>query len=301
MTLNRVSCPECGAGLKSPSGFNPGQTVCCPKCETYFAVEEPADEPKKALAAGAGTGKKPTKAAVVADDEYEQPKKKKKKAASDDDPESEYKNSTTRYAILGVLVCVMVGLGVMLYLKKRDEAKQNETAGNGNAPADAPLPPVVGPPPIPTGSARPVGVGSTPVVPKPKSNSGTSGGFAIPLLDGGPTLTPAETTAKLKQLQAKLVGKWKAELTGASVGAASAKKAELVYNADGTFTDTLSVGGTPTTISGRWTADRLVAGNKGILINRTVGGTQTKVKAEFEDDELLHDTQERGTIGTFRK
>jgi hypothetical protein len=127
VALNRIPCPECGAGLKSASGFQVGQSVCCPKCETYFTVEEPDEDAEKPSRPASG-GKKPVKAAPAPDDEDEEEEspRKKKRGRSDDeeDVEYSYKNSTTRYVILAILIAVMIGLGVMLYLKKQREAEE---------------------------------------------------------------------------------------------------------------------------------------------------------------------------------
>ncbi len=164
MALNKIPCPECGAGLKSSSGFTIGQTVCCPKCETYFKVEEPEEEiaeleeevhPKKAKASDssikAKTGKKPIKAATIADEDDEdeeekeeddfRPKKKKKKQRRDDDEEDErsYKHSPLRFAILGVLVIVMLVLGYFLYDKKKKEREDNKETTSTETPNVVPI------------------------------------------------------------------------------------------------------------------------------------------------------------------
>lgn len=135
MALLKIKCPECRAGLKSATGFAVGQTVCCPKCETYFAVEEPEDEDEAPR-----TGK-PAKKAVRAavaeelpDDEDEEPRKKRKKRRDDDeDEERSYKNSPLRYVILGVLIAVMLVLGYLLYEKKKSE--REDSAAPVAAPA----------------------------------------------------------------------------------------------------------------------------------------------------------------------
>jgi uncharacterized Zn finger protein (UPF0148 family) len=293
VSLNRVPCPECGAGLTSPTGFAVGQNVRCPKCETYFTVEDPAT----------AASRKPVKAAVAGDEDYDQPKKKRRAVTEDDeDAGRSYKNSPARYAILGVLVCVMVGLGVMLYLKKRDEGKDDNTAGDrgSNPPAELPKQdfPII--PGGPAGAAgggpkkNPLPKGVTPPKNTPPKKDAGGGGVGLPFLGGGAALSGPEAAAKLKQYQKQIVGTWKAKLGGDAT-------AELVYRDDGTFTDTLTTGGTPKTVSGTWTADSVIAGGKGVLITRTVAGARTTVKAEFEGDELLHDTQDRGTVGTFRK
>ncbi len=322
MALNRIACPECGAGLKSSSGFNPGQTVCCPKCETYFEVEEPADEaeaeePKKAnkpAKATASAGKKPLRAASDDDDsDDEKPrKKKKKKVADDDDDQGSYKNSPLRYVVLGVLVITMCVLGYFLYEKKQKEA--NDTADNTppTATGDGVVTPPVGlqggvpkgnpgfpAPKFPVGPNVPVR--PIPKFPNPKVNpvptrpNPGGGGSPLDLIGGGATvLTPAEAAALVQKFRSQLVGTWKADLGGG-------KTAEVVYRADGTFTDTLTEGGAPTTIMGTWAVGTLVFGNKGLQINRTVNGARGQVKVVFEDNELLHDTQEKGVMGAFRK
>lgn len=272
MTLDRVSCPECGAVLKSPGGFKSGESAFCPKCETSFTVGESA-----------------------VDEEFAPPGTS---AARADEPEWSYRNSTLRYAILGVLVCVMVVLGVMLYIKKRDEARQNDT-DNADTPRAAATPPaetlpLPGEPAVAGAGGGRGGRGraAVPVAPPPPlPNPG--GGFGGPDINGGAKLSPAEA-AKFKEHQQKIIGTWKADL-------GDGKTAELVYRDDGTFTDTLTTGGTPKTISGTWRADRLIAGNRGIRITRTVDGAPGSVNAEFQDDELLHDTQEPGSTGKFRK
>jgi hypothetical protein len=109
-----------------------------------------------------------------------------------------------------------------------------------------------------------------------------------------PALSPAEAAALTQKFKTQLVGTWKANLGDGSV-------AEIAYLANGTFTDTLTTGGTPKTISGTWATGNLAAGNKGIRITRTVNGAKSQVTAVFEDDELLHATQESGLTGAFRK
>ncbi|HSQ58258.1 MAG TPA: hypothetical protein VLM40_21210 [Gemmata sp.] len=293
MAITRVACPECGAGLKSPTGFKVGQNVCCPKCETYFEVEDPADEEP-------ATGKKRVQAAVADDEEFDPPtKKKKKKPRDDEDSERSYKNSPIRYVILGVLVCVMIGLGVMLYLKKRDESRQNENTSNTNSNVVAPTnilpPPKDGPLGGGVGGGRPNRGGgievSAPPMPK-KNNQG--GGLSLGGFFGGGNLSSTESTSKLQEYRDKLHGTWIADL-------GDGKTSTIVYKADGTFTDNLTTVGTPVVVTGQWATGVLLPGNKGIRITRIVNGKQAFVRAEFEGEELIHETQERGIVGTFRK
>ena len=114
MPLPRITCPECGAGLKSASGFNAGQSVMCPKCETYFAVEEPEEEDRPR--------RKVRTSATDDDDEDDRPKRRKKKRHDEEDERS-YRNSPLRYAVLAVLVIVMLVLGYLLYQKRQREAE----------------------------------------------------------------------------------------------------------------------------------------------------------------------------------
>src|SRR5262245_56505633 len=45
VALTKINCPECGAGLKSQTAFEAGQTVVCPKCKNRFEVPGPDEEP----------------------------------------------------------------------------------------------------------------------------------------------------------------------------------------------------------------------------------------------------------------
>jgi len=99
----RVECPECRAGLKSPTGFEPGEVIDCPKCETTFTVAEELKEeaPKKSISLDEAESKKRI------------PNRRRKKT------------SPWRYVGIGGLVVTMLVLGVMLILKEREEAKAN--------------------------------------------------------------------------------------------------------------------------------------------------------------------------------
>lgn len=138
MSIRRVECPECKAVLtsKNPAGFTVGQTLECPKCGTYFAVEASSPPPVAARPRPAAVvddddeeddrpRKKVKVRAVVDDDEDEddRPRKKKKKRASDDEGGG-YKNSPVRFIVLGILVIVMLVLGFMLY-QKREREREN--------------------------------------------------------------------------------------------------------------------------------------------------------------------------------
>ncbi|MFO0823072.1 MAG: hypothetical protein U0792_08115 [Gemmataceae bacterium] len=134
MALNRITCPECGAGMKSAAGFKVGKKVTCPKCEESFVVEEPQDEdePEEEETPRSAKAKAPpskaTKRAARDDDDDEEPEeeeeerpKKKKKKKRRNDEEWSYRNSWIRYAILTVLIIIMCVLGYMLHLKRERE------------------------------------------------------------------------------------------------------------------------------------------------------------------------------------
>jgi hypothetical protein len=331
MALNRIPCPECGAALNSAKGFTIGQTVCCPKCETYFKVAEPAEENEvgenerpKAAAAKAAGGKKPIKAAAVSDvdeaedDEEEfRPKKKKKRSKKrrdeDDDDERSYTNSPLRFVILGVLLIVLVVLGVMLYLKFKKEnanetADANSTAtsgaanqgggGPGGGPKRPPPPPVLpganqaGAP----GFGRPTGKkeGGGPIgIPAGKLGLPNLG---LPDVFGAGPLSPEEKTKLTQKFSAQLVGTWKADL-GDGV------TAQLIYTADGKVTETVTTSQGTKTTTGTWTASG-VANRKTLLVTLTwsgVAGANKPVQLVFEDDELQHPVLGPGAIGIFRK
>ncbi len=203
MAHTRIACPECGAGLKSQSGFTEGETVCCPKCETYFTVEELAEEsptPKKtklSTSKAADTPRKPMKASADDEDDIDdyQPKKKKKKKRHDDDDESQqwYKNSSLRYAILGVLIITMLVLGSFLYFKKTREAKDTASSDSGNSSTE---PGASGSPPITKG--QPGTPGATPNIPAEQP----------------PKDDPAANTPGSQKFKALLIGKWRTEFEG---------------------------------------------------------------------------------------
>ncbi len=305
MSLLKIKCPECNAGLKSSTGFEVGQSVSCPKCETDFTVEEPDDDMP-------APGKKPVKAAAADDeDDDEQPRKKKKKArAADDDEDIEqrsYKNSPLRYAVLGVLVVVMLVLGYFLYDKKKKE--REAAALEADQPILRPDPsaqrdPVVrldpnAPRPQPAG----FGDGGAGVRPNPKKNPTPKkgpdvGGIAVnafgQLLAGGGAQNQKEADALTQKYTAALVGSWSADL-GKGV------TEELTYTADGTFAAARSGGNAEASaVAGKWTVKGLT-GTKGLKLQLdTVAGPRT-ITAVFEDGELQHPSQQPGVTATFRK
>jgi hypothetical protein len=121
VALTRVTCPECDATLKSPTGFDVGDVIKCPKCKNEFEVADPDEEtPKRPVKAAAG--KKPAKASSRDDDddddedEDDRPRKKKKKKRRDDDDDEDAKSNVAFFIRLGVLLVIMIGLGVALLL-----------------------------------------------------------------------------------------------------------------------------------------------------------------------------------------
>jgi len=140
MRVPKTVCPECNAGLTSKAGFEVGDAIECPKCETYFEVTAP-----KAIAKPAAKPrvvddddepappKKAAKAQAVDDDDDDEPpvkkklkKKKKKKSRvpaydDEDDAGGSYKTSPVRFIILGVLVIVMGVLAYMLWQKRKKD------------------------------------------------------------------------------------------------------------------------------------------------------------------------------------
>ncbi len=156
MPIMRAVCPECAAGMKnnSPAGFSVGQTIECPKCGTYFAVEAvpPAAKllpakpaPAKAVAAkprpadDADEDRPKTKAKArrdededdddEEDDDDDRPRKKSKKGKNSRDEKGSYKKSPVRFIILGGLVVIMLVGAFFLYQKIQKEKD------DANAPA----------------------------------------------------------------------------------------------------------------------------------------------------------------------
>ena len=301
MALLKTRCPECNAGLKSPTGFAVGQTVCCPKCETYFAVEEPeGEEPKKAPAGAKGkatdapAAKKTLKATVADDndddDDDDAPKKKKKKKVSYDEDEEgtrSYKNSPLRFVVLGVLVVVMLVMGYFLYDKRKKEAGGGDTSRDEAAVVNPRVADQNGP------KLQPIQPGLVVGGPKQPNPGGKGGAPAVPFgLGGSPALTPAQTQAEVQKFKTMLVGTWTADLGGGVTE-------ELTYTANGTFTTKLT-GPAPATLTAKYTIKELV-GTKGVKIQLDTGGGTRTVVALLDGDELEHPSLQEGVTGTFRK
>jgi uncharacterized Zn finger protein (UPF0148 family) len=288
VAILKTRCPECDAGLKSPTGFAVGQTVCCPKCETYFAVEEPEDEEEPKAA------KKPVKAAALDNDEDddrddEAPKKKKRKRRDDDDedePARSYKNSPVRFVILGVLIVVMLVLGYMLYEKRKGERAMN--AGSGPAPADDDLGPIPGRATGPAAGGPRPNANPNPVVPKPPAGKPPAGPDPIGGLFGGGPAHPA----LFQRYKLLLVGTWVADLGGGVTE-------ELTYATDGTFTATLS-GATAMTVTGKYVATEAV-GKKGLKLQLDTAAGARTVTVTFEGDEMEHPSLQPGVTASFRR
>ena len=299
MAIMRITCPECGAGLKSADGFTVGQEVECPKCATEFEVEKPVAAKTTALAPSKtrALSKKTAKLSAGEDEDDDLPKKKKKKKkrAADEEEEWSYKNSWIRFAVLGVLLIVLAVLGYMLYQKKQKE-KENadkpapdagqtapafaQNTGGFNAKGNIKLNPLGNPPsPQPGVVVVPPG-GFNPPPPPP----GLAGD--IPFFGGSPAMSPQEKQQKQAVLQAKLTGTWQADLGGG-------KTQTVTYTPDGKFTET---GAKPQT--GTWRVSELL-GTRGLVLARS--GEPREVSAVFEGDEMIHDTAERGVSGVFRK
>ena len=318
MAIMRIECPECGAGLKSPTGFKPGQSVACPKCETYFTVEEPEEDEDR-------PAKKKAVKAVASrtddddDDDDEKPRKKKKKKRRDDDDDDDdegskksYATSPLRFIVLGILVVIMVVLGIMLIMKKRDE-KDNANAV-GDPPAVQPSGPQGNVPPAPFGGP-PGGLGGAqpfpglvnPGGPPPNGVVPKKGGFTAPKKDfnqpglaGGPDPiagligeAPRPGTAESIQLlethRKKLLGNWEGSTREGAVHKVS-------YQDNGKYTHEVTGGAKASSSTGTWNISGLV-GTRGVKINR---GDVT-LKAVFEGDELLHDTTTPGETVVLRK
>lgn len=298
MAILKTRCPECNAGLKSPTGFTVGQTVCCPKCETYFSVKEPEEERDDEEDETPKKGAKKTVKASAADDDGDDgdsPKTKKKKRAYDEDeePTRSYKNSPLRYAVLGILVVVMLVLGYMLYDKwktEREVAKANEASGN-----NTPNPQFQQPPPLVPNNVRP-GPGPGPIgpIPNPKGPKGKQPTGKAPELPNplGGFEGAAATPAQIAKFKTDLVGTWAADLGNGATE-------ELTYTASGTFTSKLT-GPMPAMASGKYMVTGAVTTKVFKVQLDTSAGPRT-ITVTIEDNELLHPSLQPGVTGTFRK
>lgn len=207
MPLNRIACPECGAGLKSATGFEPGQQVNCLKCEAAFTIDE--STPVTDLADGETGAAK----------------------------EWSYRNSWTRYAVLGVLIAVLGVLSYMLYEKKQKEREDERLASRkSEGPKDDVPPPPIGM----KGMDMPM-----PKLPGPGVGV-KGGGKGLP----SPAVIPKSTEFPLDEAKKMIVGKWAAEMENGETHT-------IEYKEDGTFQYTAVKGGGPArTSSGTWKTTR---------------------------------------------
>lgn len=147
MPIAKATCPECGAKLSSPDGFDIGEEVECPKCERSFKVRAP--KPAPAPVKPAPKAAKPQGVDEGEDDEeeVEKPRPRSKKSSSksrrdedDEDYEDErprskkkkaggYKNSPIRFVVLGALVVIMAVMGYFLVRKIMAERAANARVG----------------------------------------------------------------------------------------------------------------------------------------------------------------------------
>lgn len=248
MSLNRISCPECGTGLKSSTGFSAGQLVSCPKCETEFTVDE--STPVSVSSAG----------------------------DAEEVGTRSYKNSWMRFAVLGGLLVVLAVLGYMLYDKKM---KENKETVNKDPEGDAPLltPRLVGQA-DPRLKPAPVGLGGVPGKapdPAPKGKQPTADDFNRRLVGNWEYVARGETHAvayaadgtyaysvtKTGQPQSVTKGKWKIEGVTRTPSAA---------------------GGPPElTLSMQWTADGKPAVNEAAVLTQD-GTLRHKVLVPIDEE-----------------
>ena len=312
MTLPRILCPDCGAGLTSKVGFAIGQAVTCPKCKSAFKVSAPFevddDPPPPPSKAPPEAKKKPARVVVAAveddddddDDDDDRPRKKssKKRRREDDDDDdgSSYRSSWLRYVILGILVVVMLVLGFMLY-KKWNPPAENATKPNvpptaPPGPGGMPVPPP-GPPgmiPGPGGSPK-SGVPGQPVGQTPGPGVASRPSAADRLFDTAP-LSPSQVEKLKQEFISKLTGTWEG-IDSDGV------KHHIEYRKDLTFTHTIEGGSNNGTITGTFAIIK-VLGDKAAKLARQLGAKK-EVNVAFEEGELVHDTGTPGVSVVLRK
>jgi hypothetical protein len=273
VTKTKVRCPECDAVVTSKDGFEPGQTVMCPKCEAYFTPGGPEKPARK---------RRPVREPEPDDSEEfdDRPRKKKFPVGT---------------AVAAVLLVLLIGGGVFSFVWYRnEEAKKRERdeaeLGLERARQNGPVEPGTG-----GGGPGPKKGGGRPI-PKPnmtetKGGGGGGGGLPISLdaLTGGSGQSAAEVNQTKAALRPQLVGTWRTK-----PGAAPARTIE--YRTDGTFRDEVTGG---RVVEGKWeVAD--VLGKKGLKLKRAGGGPAV-VRVTFEDGELIHDADDPGTTSVLVK
>jgi hypothetical protein len=251
--ITQLDCPECGAKLRSATGFEPGKKIRCPKCKEVVTVPGPEARVSKARPAPArdedDEDDRPAarrKAAAVKpsrprrdeddeddedrdDDEDEAPRRrkkgKKKEAAGFFTP--------GRIAIYGgLLAAVIAGVIVLVIVLKKGDGDSGGQARKDDKPRDgAPR----------DGSPRDGG---------PKDGAPGDGGIAFDKV-----LHPGLVSHDgARAAVTKLVGKWS--------GSKGAKSIEVTYRGDGTFKQVITDKGQTFPFEGTWKLTA-VGGNQG--------------------------------------
>ncbi len=117
-----VSCPSCGAILKSPAPIPAGKKVKCPKCGTAFEAPAEASEEETAVRARADDLPPPRRGQAEQDEE-EAPARRRREDAEDaedaeDDPREErsVRKPKKRGMGVGMMIGVVAAGGLLLFV-----------------------------------------------------------------------------------------------------------------------------------------------------------------------------------------
>lgn len=266
MAIPQTQCPECREVVASEAGFSSGQTVLCPKCETYFTAA-----PLGSVAARKQPGRP---------------------ARAESGPRPRKKFSIVNAVVAFVLLLIIAGgvYSFVVYRNQEADKRAREQAERDANPAKM-NGPISDAPPKKDGKNK-----DRKTTPNP--NKGPSNPAPPPALDlvlgtilpKSPPPSPAEAQRQIDQLRPQLIGTWKSKPGDPTVRT-------IEYRADGTFRDEVT-GPKARVLEGTWEVAG-VAGKKGLKLTRS--GGSPPVRTVLEGGELIHDADEPGATAVLVK
>lgn len=267
MASTQTQCPECRTLVDSAEGFAPGQTVLCPKCETYFTAEPPGSAaPRKqpARPAPMASGKRPRKKFSIVN------------------------------AVVALVLLLIIAGGVYSFVafrnqeadkRERDQAERDANPAKMNGP-------------ISDGPSKKDGKNRKDRTTAPKKTPGSGPDTPAELqsvvsdVSGkSPAPTEAQKQQQIARLRPQLIGTWKSKPGPGMLHI-------VEYRADGTYRDEITTF-KGRVLEGKWEVTDIV-GKKGLRLKRT-GTIDTTVRVIFEGGELIHDADQPGTTVVFVK
>lgn len=136
VSISKITCPSCGAGLRLTGVLPVGKRIKCPKCSDAFVVPEEEEEERK-----------PQPRQVVEEVDDDEPEEEERAPERRPAARKPRKKPTKKAAsktplilglLAGVVVLVAAGGGLAFVLSKRGQPQQQASSTPTSQPADAP-------------------------------------------------------------------------------------------------------------------------------------------------------------------